>query len=84
MARADEILNSFLSGFIEKFGVQAEQDCPAGRCLEQSVSLDHVLCFKNFLKVSPDYKVKYNRRTLQLLPDGTRATFTGAQVEIQQ
>ena len=83
ITEANEVLNRFISRFNEKFGVKAEQDCPAYRCLEESVSLDGILCFKHRRKVSRDNTVKYNRRTLQLLPDGTRPTFAGMQVEVQ-
>ena len=79
ITEANEVLNRFISRFNEKFGVKAEQDCPAYRCLEESVSLDGILCFKHRRKVSRDNTVKYNRRTLQLLPDGTRPTFAGMQ-----
>ena len=50
----------------------------------KSVSLDGILCFKNRRKVSRDNTIKYNRRTLQLLPDVTRPTFAGMQVEVQE
>ena len=84
ITEANEVLNNFLPRFNEKFGVQAEQDCPAYRSLEQSVSLHGILCFKHRRKVSRDNTVKYNRRTLQLLPDGTRPTYAGVQVEVQE
>ena len=84
ITEANEVLNGFLPRFNEKFGVQAEQDCPAYRSLEQSVSLDGILRFKHRRKVSRGNTVKYNRRTLQLLPDGTRPTYAGVQVEVQE
>ena len=84
ITEANEVLNNFLPRFNEKFGVQAEQDCPAYRSLEQSVSLHGILCFKHRRKVSRDNTVKYNRHTLQLLPDGTRPTYAGVQVEVQE
>ena len=84
IAEANEVLDGFLPQLNEKFGVQAEQDCPAYRFLEQSVSLDGILCFKHRRKVSRDNTVKYNLRTLQLLPDGTRPTYAGVQVEVQE
>ena len=84
IAEANEVLNGFLPRFNKRFGVQAEQDCPAYRSLEQSVSLNGILCFKHRRKVSRDNTVKYNRRTLQLLPDGTRPTYAGVQVEVQE
>ena len=64
--------------------MQAEQDRPAYRLLDQSVSLDRVLCFKHLRKVSRDNTVKYNRRTLQLLPGRTRPTYAGVQVEVHE
>ena len=39
------------------------------------MSLDRILCLKYRRKVSRDNTVKYNRRTLQLLPDVTRPTY---------
>ena len=84
IAEANEVLDNFIPRFNERFGVQAEQDCPAYRCLEQSVSLDRILCFKHRRKVSRDNTVKYKRRTLQLLPGITRPTYAGVQVEVQE
>ena len=43
---ANEVLEHFIPGFNEKFAVQAQGDCPAYRCLEHSVCLDRILCFK--------------------------------------
>ena len=84
IAEANEVLSNFISRFNERLGVQAEQDRPAYRCLEQSVSLDRILCFKHRRKVSRDNTVKYKRRTLQLLPGITRPTYAGVQVEVQE
>ena len=84
IADANEILDAFIPPFNERFGVQAEQDCPAYRLLDQSVSLDQLLCFKHRRKVSRDNTVKYKRRTLQLLPDETRPTYAGVQVEVRE
>ena len=81
--QANEVLDGFIPRFNEKFAIMAEQDCPACRCLEQSVSFDQILCFKHRRKVSRDNTVKYKRHTPQLLPDGTRPTYTGVQVEVQ-
>ena len=84
ITEANEVLNNFLPRFNEKFGVQAELSILAYRSLEQSVSLHGILCFKHRRKVSQDNTVKYNRHTLQLLPDGTRPTYAGVQVEVQE
>ena len=85
ITEANEVLNSFLPLFNEKFGVQAEQSILAyGRLLKQSVSLDQILCFKHRRKVSRDNTIKCNRRILQLLPSKTRPTYAGVQVEVQE
>ena len=83
ITEAEKVLNNFLPRFNEKFGVQAEQSILAYRRLEQSVSLHQILCFKHRRKVSRDNTIKYNRRTLQLLPGGTRPTYAGVQ-EVQE
>ena len=84
ITKADELLNSYLRRFNQKFGVPAEQDHIAYRRLEQSVSLSQILCFKHRRKVSRDNTIKYHRRTLQLLPGETRPTYAGVQVEVQE
>ena len=48
------------------------------------MSLHQILCFKHRRKVSRDNTIKYNRRTLQLLPGRTRPTYAGVQVEVQE
>ena len=84
IAVADEILNDFRPRFNERFAVQAEQDSLAHPCLEQSVSLDRVLCFKHRRKESRDNTIKYKQMTLQLVPVETRPSYAGVQVEIQE
>ena len=81
---ANEVLSSFLPRFNERFGVPAEQDCAAYRPVEHWVSLEQTLCFKYPRKVARDNTLKYHRRTLQLLPDGTRPSYAGLQVEVQE
>ena len=84
IADANEVLDDFIPRFNERFGVQADQDSPAYRLLDKSVSLDQILCFKHRRKVSRDNTVKYKQRTLQLLPEGTHPTYAGVQVEVQE
>ena len=84
ITEANEVLNDFLPRFNEKFAVQAEQDSPAYRCLEKSVSLEQILCFKHRRKVSRDNTVKYKQHTLQLLPDETRPSYAGVQVDVKE
>ena len=64
--------------------MQAEESTPAYRPLDPSLSLEHVLCFKHSRKVARDNTVKYNTRTLQLLPGTDRPSYAGLQVEIHE
>ena len=81
---ANEVLGSFLPRFNERFSVQAEEATPAYRPLDPALPLDHVLCFKNSRKVARDNTVKYNKRTLQLLPGGDLPSYAGLQVEVHE
>ena len=46
--------------------------------------LDQILCFKHRRKVARDNTVKYNWRTLQLLPGKERPSYAGAQLEVHE
>ena len=81
---ANEVLRRFLPRFNEKFGVPAERSSVAYRPMESSVSLDQILCFKHRRKVARDNTVKYNWRTLQLLPGKERPSYAGAQLEVHE
>ena len=83
-AEANEVLHRFLPRFNEKFGVPAEHSGVAYRSMESSVSLDQILCFKHRRKVARDNTVKYNWRTLQLLPGKERPSYAGAQLEVHE
>jgi len=84
IVEANMVLDGFILRFNEKFGVQAEQDHPAYRSAEQSASLERILCFKHRRKVSRDNTVRYKQHTLQLLPEESRPTYAGVQVEVQE
>ena len=45
-------------------------------------ALDEILCFKHTRKVARDNTVKYQWRTLQLLPGTERPSYAGVQVEV--
>ena len=81
---ANEVLHRFLPRFNEKFGVPAEHSSVAYRPMESSVALDQILCFKYRRKVARDNTVKYNWRTLQLLPGKERPSYAGAQLEVHE
>ena len=48
------------------------------------MALDQILCFKHRRKVARDNTVKYNWRTLQLLPGKERPSYAGAQMEVHE
>ena len=81
---ANAVLHRFLPRFNEKFGVPAEHSSVAYRPMESSMSLDQILCFKHRRKVVRDNAVKYNWRTLQLLPGKERPSYAGAQLEVHE
>ena len=81
---ANEVLGSFLPRFNERFSVQADEATPAYRPLDPTLPLEHVLCFKNSRKVARDNTVKYNKRTLQLLPGGDMPNYAGLQVQVHE
>ena len=81
---ADAVLHRFLPRFNEKFGVPAEHSSVAYRPMESSMSLDQILCFKHRRKVARDNTVKYNWRTLHLLPGKERPSYAGAQLEVHE
>ena len=81
---ANAVLHRFLPRFNEKFGVPAEHSSVAYRPMESSVSLDQILCFKHRRKVARDNTVKYNWRTLLLLPGKERPSYAGAQLEVHE
>ena len=81
---ANEVPHRFLPRFNEKFGVPAEHSSVAYRPMESSLFLDQILCFKHRRKVARDNTVKYNWRTLQLLPGKERLSYAGAQMEVHE
>ena len=80
--QANQILERFIPRFNARFGVPAEQPDSAYRPVDPDISLAEVLCFKHSRKVSKDNTVKYNWRTLQLLPGEERPSYAGAKVEV--
>ena len=52
--------------------------------MDPGLELDGILCFKHRRKVAKDNTVKYNWRTLQLLPGTKRPSYAGVYVEVQK
>ena len=62
--------------------VPAQCPEPAFRTLQVDLPLEQVLCFKHRRRVAGDNTVKYQRHTLQLLPDSKRRSYAGAVVVV--
>ena len=82
--RANKVLSDFLPRFNSRFGVPARQPGSAYRQPPPSARLDDVLCFKYVRTVANDNTVRFNGSTIQLLPDGYRASYARAEVEVQE
>ena len=80
--QANDVLRDFLPRFNAQFRVPAQQPQVAYRLLDSSLSLERTLCFKHLRQVARDNTVKYQWRTLQLLPSQDRPSFAGVKVEV--
>ena len=80
--QANEILERFIPRFNSQFSVPPEQADAAYRPVDPVISLTEILCFKHSRKVAKDKTVKYNWRTLQLLPGEERSSYAGVKVEV--
>ena len=82
--QANEVLRDFLPRFNRQFGVPPTQPGSAYRQLPPSTCLDAVLCFKYIRTVANDNTVRFEGTTIQLLPDGHRASYARANVHVQE
>ena len=76
------MLRDFLPRYNTRFAVPADLPEPAYRPWHGKRPLDEILCFKRTRKVTRDNTVKYQWRTLQLLPSRERPSYAGVQVEV--
>ena len=67
--QAKAVLKQFLPRYNRRFQVPAQCPDPAFRPLPPDLHLGQVLCFKHKRRVARDNTVKFQRHTLQLLPD---------------
>ena len=84
LEQANAMLADFLPRFNAQFGVPAAQPGTAYRGLPVRTDLAGVLCFKHQRTVAADNTVRFEGRTLQLLPGPHRASYVRARVEVQQ
>ena len=80
--QANAVLRDFLPRYNAQFAVPAELSETAYRPWDESRPLEQVLCFKHPSKVTRDNTVKYQWRTLQLLPGTERPSYADVQVEV--
>ena len=84
LADANNVLWKFLLGFNQRFGVPPAQTESAYRPISVALDPATILCFKHECKVARDNTVKHQSRTLQLLPDAERPSYSGVRAEIQE
>ena len=80
--QANAVLRDFLPRYNTQFAVPPELADPAYRPWCSQRPLEEILCFKHTRKVARDNTVKYQWRTLQLLPGTERSSYAGVQVEV--
>ena len=79
---ANRVLEQFLPGFNQRFGVPPQYPEPAFRPLDPELRLEPILCFKHKRRVARDNTVRFQLPTLQLLPGRERHSCAGAAVEV--
>ena len=79
---AQAVLDEFVPRFNRRFGVPPPCSEPAFRPLDPEICLEQVRCFKHRRKVDRDNTVRFQLRTLQLLPAPERPSYAGATVEV--
>ena len=77
-------MKQFLPRYNRRFQVPAQRPDPAFRPLPPDLHLSQVLCFKHKRRVARDNTVKFQRHTLQLLPDRQRRSYAGTAVVVLQ
>ncbi len=83
LEEANAVLADFLPRFNSRFGVPAAQPGAAYQCVPAGTDLAGILCFKYQRTVAADNTVRFEGRTLQILPDPHRASYARARVEVQ-
>ena len=82
--QANQVLWDYLPRFNQRFGVAPPEPTNAYRPINEDLDLGSVFSFKYTRRVARDNTVKYNWRTLQLLPTPDRPSYAGTRVEVQE
>ena len=80
--QANAVLRDFLPQYNTQFAVPSELADPAYRPWCSQRPLEEILCFKHTRNVARDNTVKYQWRTLKLLPSTECPSYAGVQVEV--
>ena len=78
LEQASAVLDEFVPRFNRRFGVSPQCSQPAFRPLDPKFSLEQILCFKHRRKVARDNTVRFQLRTIQLLPAPEWPSYAGA------
>ena len=84
LAEANQVLETFLPRFNERFGVPAAQPESAYRQPDPELDVAGILCIKERRRVARDNTVQYHGLTLQLFPGTDRPSYARAWVEVQE
>lgn len=84
LEEADRVLQNYLPRFAQQFGVPAAQPGSAYRPLPAELDPATICCFKYQRTVGKDHVVQLGNQRLQLQPDGQRASYARATVEVQE
>ena len=82
ISQAKGVHQDLLRRYNTRFAVPADLPDLAYRPWDGNRPLDEILCFKHTRKVARDNTVKYQWRTLQLLPSTEPPSYAGVQVEV--
>ena len=80
--QANTVLEQFLPRYNRRFQIPPQYPEPAFRPLDPELCLEQILCFKHRRRVARDNTVRFQLRTLQLLPGPERPSYAGAAVEV--
>ena len=81
---ANALLPTFIPAHNARFAVPAADPCPVWRPFVPQTRLDEVICFTYARTVAADNTVQFAGRTLQVLPDRTRVSYTHAHVTVHE
>ena len=80
--QANSVLEQFLPRYNRRFQIPPQYPEPAFRPLDPELCLEQILCFKHRRRVARDNTVRFQLRTLRLLPGPEHPRYARAAVEV--